>query len=72
MRGKTLVKGHTLLFEGQAFGSDGKLLPRYPSMGMAKCSCGMLSESLDSNAARKCWHKQHKAEVLRKMEVKNG
>ena len=64
--GKTLVKGHTLLFEGQPLGID---IYARRGLGRGKCSCGAMSELLLSNAARKRWHKQHKEEVK---EERNG
>lgn len=58
-----LVKGHTLRFEGQAFDANGYKASKQ-SLGYGKCSCGALSDELDSNAARKRWHRAHKAEVI--------
>lgn len=52
-----LVKGHTLLFEGQPMGY------RRTGIGHAKCSCGDCSPELDSNSKRKQWHREHKAQV---------
>lgn len=64
-RGKTLVKGHTLVREGKPFDADGKRIAlmgdrRY---GHGKCSCGALSVGLHSDARRKRWHAAHKAEI---------
>lgn len=59
LKGKTLVKGHSLLFEGAAFGRSWN----QSGAGMAKCTCGLMSPELPNRAARKRWHKQHKEEV---------
>ena len=64
-RGKTLVKGHVLLFEGKPCGNT---IYQLRGFGFGKCSCGLSSERLGSNAARKRWHKQHKADVLEEQE----
>jgi len=56
MKGKTLLKGHTLLNEGKAVG-------RAAGAGLGGCSCGARSEELPSNVARQRWHKQHKDEI---------
>ena len=59
LKGKTLVKGHTLLFEGDALGKS------YSRCGPGEggCSCGARSDRLPSRAARKRWHKEHKVEM---------
>ncbi len=72
MKGKTLVKGHTLVREGHPHWKTGVPHSFRGGYGCGKCSCGEISSVLDSDAARKLWHKQHKTEVLRKMEAKNG
>jgi hypothetical protein len=64
MVGKTLVKGHTLLFEGQALGRSHDRCGR----GIGGCTCGERSEELPNRASRKRWHKQHKAEVIAKLQ----
>jgi hypothetical protein len=51
LKGKTLLKGHALLFEGSALTSP---------KGCGGCSCGAFSPKLPSNSARKEWHKRHK------------
>lgn len=62
-----LVPGHTLRYEGNAYNPNGQMKYRFNDpVGHAKCSCGALSPELPSRAARKRWHKQHKAEVLSK------
>lgn len=60
--GQTLVSGHTLRYEGQPFDGNGKKLHGVRE-GRGKCSCGALSDVLDSNNKRKRWHAEHKAEV---------
>lgn len=57
-KGKTLLKGHTLFFEGQPVGG----LMRN-GIGKGKCSCGVYSSELESNAQRKRWHRQHKDDI---------
>jgi hypothetical protein len=62
--GKTLVKGHTLRFEGMAlYDDDGSGIYGWSRTGRGECSCGERSPVLESNAARKRWHREHKAEV---------
>ena len=58
-KGKTLLKGHTLRREGQAFDERGRWLPNEP-YGCGKCSCGEVSVPLHTDAARKRWHRAHK------------
>jgi hypothetical protein len=55
MKGKTLLKGHTLMDEGQPLGTG-----RRSGDGVGGCSCGARSPVLFSNAARQRWHKDHK------------
>lgn len=52
------LSGHTLPFEGKIYGYN-----RTVKHGRARCSCGALSPALDSDAARKRWHREHKDEV---------
>jgi hypothetical protein len=61
MKGKTLLKGHSLLFEGRCLG-----------VGKAICSCGQKSDNLPSNAARQRWHKEHKDAIIAKGQNSNG
>lgn len=71
LKGKTLVKGHTLYREGARdrvrrpccddfeewyWGGNG------PGHGV--CSCDAISPHLPNKAARKRWHKEHKAEMV--------
>ena len=67
MKGKTLVKGHVLRRQGNC-DPTGKRIYGY---GARACSCGEKCFCASANDARN-WHKQHKAEVLKAMEVKNG
>lgn len=62
--GKTLLKGHTLLFEGEAIGQSW----HKNGPGSGKCSCGEMSPELPTRAARKRWHREHK-EAIRKSQV---
>jgi len=57
----TRLSGHGLRSEGKPFSADGKRLTTWGAqVGHAKCECGELSPVLNSNAARKHWHWQHK------------
>jgi hypothetical protein len=59
----TYVRGHALVgSEGYPYDADGNRI--WGWAGPARCSCGAASEDLDSNAARKAWHRRHKLEVL--------
>lgn len=63
------AKGHTLVAEGKPFDRWGVRLfpevgPNEPLSGRAMCSCGAISEPLDSDRARIRWHTSHKKEVL--------
>ena len=61
MKGKTLVTGHTLLFEGAPFDARGQRCPLNMRVGYGKCSCGELGPTLEeSTKARQRWHKEHK------------
>jgi hypothetical protein len=61
LKGKTLVKGHTLVFEGAALGQSNRTGP-----GIGGCSCGERSETLPTTAERKRWHAAHKKAVVAK------
>ena len=52
------LPGHTLPFEGKVYGYGYRV-----NYGRARCSCGAESPPLDSDAARKRWHREHKDEV---------
>ena len=61
----SVVKGHSLLFEGAAHDEHGARLYHHTgNAGRGMCSCGELSQVLPSGTARKAWHRQHKAEVV--------
>jgi len=66
MARQLVVRGHGLLFEGDAFTRDGASYSwlNRSGAGHGKCSCGALSEELTSRAARQRWHRDHKLEVL--------
>lgn len=53
------IRGHALRNEGRAFHAGDRVF-----RGRAVCECGTQSEPLESDAARKRWHRQHKAGVL--------
>lgn len=57
--------GHGLLAEGAGFREDGVRLRPYTvgGPGRARCACGAMSDELPSAAARKRWHRVHKALV---------
>lgn len=66
------VKGHTLAFEGapHAVNESGQVRRVWThwtggvgGFGRGYCSCGALSDLLDSAAKRRQWHREHKAEV---------
>lgn len=61
------VKGHTLEHEGWPHSTDGQRFwgsELAAGWGCGMCSCGALSNQVQGNAARKRWHREHKAEVL--------
>lgn len=70
MSAPRFIRGHGLLVGGDPFTAAGRRKPyRWPppatsNVGHGKCRCGALSPELPTTAARKRWHKQHKAEVL--------
>lgn len=63
------LAGHELLSEGSPFVKEGRHSHLAHShygtggTGRGKCSCGALSEVLDSGTKRKAWHRGHKDEV---------
>ena len=62
----TQIRGHGLKAEGKPYADNGEggwmhLYQQHVGRGL--CSCGATSEVLESDAARKRWHKDHKAEV---------
>ena len=66
---QNLLKGHTLLWEGAAHDDRGLRVYR-STKGHGKCSCGDLSEPLDSTNQRKQWHRDHKANIRAEQERK--
>ena len=60
--GKTLLRGHTLRYEGAVcFDARGKRPMDYEVTNLhAKCSCGELSPPNISQSAAKRWHREHK------------
>ena len=65
------LAGHSLQNEGAAFvvNEERRVVRAWPGRGISGrgrglCSCGALSEMLDSGYARRNWHREHKAEVL--------
>lgn len=70
MKGKTLLKGHTLISEGKArvdrscmeCEALGWIARR---KGHAKCSCGALSPHLPSKTKRQAWHREVHKEAIR-------
>lgn len=67
----SVVAGHGLINEGDGYppGYPSEVyLRRYWTMphalsGVGVCRCGAISEPLPSNAARKRWHREHKAAI---------
>lgn len=65
-----LVHGHGLLNEGRAFTDGGgncetcDVEAATGKRGHPRCSCGVLGPHLDSDAARKRWHRDHKNDIL--------
>lgn len=65
------VPGHTLRHEGAPHlvsetGQTVRVQRGYGGVsgyGRALCSCGAMSDLLDSGGQRKAWHRQHKAQV---------
>ncbi|MEU8199410.1 hypothetical protein AB0C10_37060 [Microbispora amethystogenes] len=61
----TRLPGHELRNEGAPFAwSSGRYVrQRETWTGKGLCSCGAVSDVLDSNNARKRWHRAHKDEM---------
>lgn len=57
MKANTRLAGHELRNEGRVYDPHGYV----QSTGVSRCSCGDLSPVLESAAARKRWHREHKA-----------
>ena len=70
----TRVPGHALWNEGAPFRWGGRIPVRVDrgwrmassGEGFALCSCGATSDVLQTGAARKRWHAQHKIDVNRR------
>ena len=66
--GKTMVKGHGLISEGEVkFASDGTYVSYWrvgTNEAHAQCRCGAMSPAGISQYAAKKWHREHKAEVV--------
>lgn len=56
---RSRLAGHTLPNEGRVHGDDAPF-------GRARCSCGEASEVLNSDNARKAWHREHKQELVKR------
>ena len=61
----TQIKGHGLQAEGKPYADneEGGWMRVHVYEGVGLCSCGATSDMFDSDAARKRWHKDHKAEL---------
>jgi hypothetical protein len=62
-----IVTGHGLQAEGAAFDTAGNRIAynTVAGVGYGQCSCGERSDTmLDSGAARKQWHRDHKLAVV--------
>lgn len=64
------MPGHTLVAEGAAHTQEGRRAIRNSwnttsGVGRGLCSCGDTSEVLQTAAARKAWHRQHKHDVAK-------
>jgi hypothetical protein len=55
------LAGHELWSEGKPI--EGRNRYASPREGRGECSCGALSPTLPSNAKRKQWHRDHKADI---------
>jgi hypothetical protein len=68
-RRSTQLPGHGLLKEGAPFKQvDGRWETTYRPRGQGRCSCGEASKELDSDGARKRWHREHKDEIRKKIQ----
>ena len=68
------LAGHTLRSEGAPFASSGPVVTyrvRSTWIGKGMCSCGAMSDVLDSNAKRKKWHRDHKDDIRRAQGVQS-
>ena len=63
----TRLAGHALQHEGKPHvpGATSRWVRVYASSsGVALCECGGTSRVLDTDVARKAWHRAHKQDVL--------
>jgi len=63
----TRLAGHALQHEGKPHvpGATSRWVRVYgSSSGVALCECGRTSPVLDTDVARKAWHRDHKAAML--------
>lgn len=59
-----MLPGHTLVAEGAPHDNLGNRLEGgLTGVGRAKCTCGGLSEMLNSTRARQQWHRDHKNQI---------
>lgn len=69
-----MVRGHALMWGGAAFDNEKNRLwanaPFTKVVGRALCECGLLSNALEGDEARREWHRQHKAAIRETREVK--
>lgn len=63
--GTLRVAGHGLLHEGWPYTDSGIRQYRRWYSGRGKCECGAMSEPVESIAARKRWHREHKEAMIR-------
>jgi hypothetical protein len=61
LKGKTLLKGHSLIREGKTYSGLKE--------GSARCECGQLSPTLPSTNARQLWHAAHKEEIRSQVAI---
>lgn len=57
------LAGHGLLHEGWPFIGTKIRATNNTGPGMGKCECGAMSEMVPTRAARKRWHRDHKADI---------
>jgi hypothetical protein len=59
-----IVKGHGLRSEGGSCDESGIYLAGNRRSGYGFCACGARSSLLESTAARRRWHDEHKAAIV--------
>lgn len=65
----TRLAGHGLLREGKAYEKKGRQTHFTGDVkGVGLCECGVTSDVLDSDNARKRWHREHKAAIRAERE----